>query len=261
MFRRTLFVAFLAAMTSRGETEYLERLGGDDDVLVRYSVLSRDGVNLLLGKIYNRSRYPLRCMVAANDLKREIRFNPGDAKDIEGGVSLPYFHWDIQCSVPLRYKFAVTTVGKPFPGGLVAATAGDLGIQFQVENLGTAPMEFNWPAVSFVGTDQSRHDIARLNLDADVLCCERQPLAPVTIPPHANLSSGVIPAVNMRGEYPHPILAGELALDRVEQFIESAKGGQRIGLYIDLLASGRRIPITLEFRVTGAEPVLWTQGH
>lgn len=259
----TIIPAFLAAVTCRGETEYSKPLGGDDDVLVRYSMVSGGGSNLLFGKIYNRSRYPLDCQVAADEaLNREIRFNPGDTKEIQGGVPLPkVVFWDIQCRVPMRYKFDEKGPKKLVSGNVAVVGSVDDGwIGFMIVNLGTTPIEFNWPAVSFIGTDRDRRDIARLNFDADVHCCERQPLLPVTIPPKANLSSAVIPAANVRGQYPRAILAGEIAPNDVDKFILGSKH-QTVGVYIDIVSAGKRIPITLEFVVSGAEPMPWTGSH
>jgi hypothetical protein len=261
---RTLIAASLVVATCRGETEYSKALGGDDDVLVRYSVLSVGDTHFLVGKIYNRSRYPLRCQVAADDtLKREIRFNPGDAKDIKGGVPFPkvVVFWDIKCSVPMHYKVAEKIVFKAFPGGRAGASVTDSEIVFVVDNVGNGPVEMNWPGVSIIGTDQGTQDIARRNPDenADVPY-QLQPLLPVTIPPNANLHSGVIPAINARGEHSPMMLPGEVRLDRVAQVIQDSKG-KRLGLYLDLMAEGKRIPVTVEFRVIGAETVPWTESR
>ncbi len=165
--------------------------------------------------------------------------------------------WKASCTTPLSYNFIEASAVKSFPGGTVTGSIGRTQIGITVENNSGEPIEIAWNDSSFIDMTRS----AKRVFHTAVKYADREQSLPNTvIPPLAKVEDAAVPAGSVyfvEGQYggwrENPLLPDEIPPDLADKAMSSMKGA-KVALFLQLLVSGKKTPVTLMFEVSDVKP-------
>lgn len=167
--------------------------------------------------------------------------------------------WKGACTTWLDYEFVQKSATKDFPSGVVTGTIGPTNIGITVENNSDQPLEIVWNDCSFIDMTRS----AKRIFHSGVKYADREQSLPNTmVPPHAKAEDTAVPTANVRfsgGEYggwrEEPLLPMRVPPDLAAKTIKNMKGA-KLELFLQLLVSGKKVPVSLVFEVFDVKPQL-----
>jgi hypothetical protein len=126
-----------------------------------------------------------------------------------------------------------------------------------VENSSDQPIEIDWNGSSFIDTTRS----AKRIFHSGVKYTDREQSLPnTTVPPLAKVEEAAIPTANVYysegstgGWREEPLLPTMIRPDLAETAMRTLKGA-KVALFLQLLVTGKKTPVTLTFEVSDVRP-------
>lgn len=233
--------------------------------------------NTVSGTLTNTTKLPIRCktiepvahavahyvspLVLMNLTLRGINLDAGASQpfsiiDAKSGVNVTWANisgWKVNCVTPLDYQFSSQTVTKNFGAGSIVGTLGSTQVGITVENNSDQPIEIVWNESSFIDIGRS----AKRIFHSGVKYANRNEAQPNTIiPPLAKVNDVVIPEnvhFAEREWLKTPLFPSELPPALAAEALTSMKGA-KVALFLQLLAAGKKTPVTLVFEIAAVNP-------
>jgi Carboxypeptidase regulatory-like domain len=259
---------------------YTIPLGIAGGVVVEYQITTvvtygRMFQNKISGRLTNTTNLPIACagidpvvpgtpatLLGVNGVRlasgASRSFSQNDMISVTNVSATGISAWKgVSCMTPLDYGFVRRTDTKGFSGGVVTGSIRTNQIGITVENSSDQPIEIDWNGSSFIDTTRS----AKRIFHSGVKYTDREQSLPnTTVPPLAKVEEAAIPTANVYysegstgGWREEPLLPTMIRPDLAETAMRTLKGA-KVALFLQLLVTGKKTPVTLTFEVSDVRP-------